>query len=86
MTDPRERLLAELIYDKLIGIQKSKEIYEKLSKLERNILKMSEKQLEKYSKTIASKVHRWYMQEKDSGNTPSPRAVKQKVREELEEL
>ena len=86
MSGPRERLLAELIYDKLIGIQKSKEIYVKLSKGERRILTMSDKKLKENSKRIASKVDTWYTKQKDSGSNPSVRAVKQKVREELEKL
>lgn len=86
MNDPRERVLAETIKNKLIGIQKSKQIYEQLSTWERKILKMNEKEPEKVSNAVAPKVHKWCMRKKDSGDTLSADMINQKVREELEKL
>lgn len=86
MNDPRERLLAETIKNKLVGIQKSKEIYEQFPKGGSKILRMSEKEMDKVSKTIASKVHRWCMRKKNAGNPLVAEEINRKVKEELEKL
>ena len=86
MSTPRERLLAEALKDKLISIQKSKQIYKQLSKLERKILKMDEKEKERTSKIVASKVDRFFIHQTNSGHPPSPEVINKKISEELQKI
>jgi hypothetical protein len=69
MSSLRERILVEGIKNKLIAIQKSKEVYEKLSKWERKVLFMEGKQIEEVADSIARKVEEYAaMVETKTGN------------------
>jgi hypothetical protein len=73
MSSLRERILVEGIKNKLIAIQKSKEVYEKLSKWERKVLFMEGKQIEEVADSIARKVEEYAaMVETKTGNQPTP--------------
>ncbi len=87
MSSLRERQLAEGIKNKLIAIQKSKEVYEKLSKWERKVLLMGGKQIEKVADSISTKVEKYAaMVEMKTGNQPTPQQIMAKIKEELERI
>jgi hypothetical protein len=86
MINPRELGLAELIKNKLIGIQKSQQINEKLSKLDKKILSMSSKEVERVSNAVASKVHKYCMQMKSSGKPLTADMINARVKKELEKI
>lgn len=87
MSSLRERQLAEGIKNKLIAIQKSEQIYEKLSKWERKALLLDEKQIEKVANSIAAKVEKYAARiETKAGNQPAPQQVMAKIKEELEKI
>ena len=86
MTDPRELGLAETIKNKLIGIQRSQQIYVQLSMLDRKILTMSKKEVERVSKLVASRVHKFCMSRKSSGKPPTAEMINERVKKELEKL
>ena len=87
MNDPRERLLAETIKNKMIGILKSEEIYPGVATLRDNILNMNDGEMEKASKKVASKVHTWITREtKNSGKKPTGIMINRRVKMELESL
>jgi len=86
MINPRELLLAETIKNKLIGIQKSQQIYEKLSKLDKKILNMSKREVERVSKIVASRVHKFCMKRKNSGKSLSAEMINERVKKELENI
>lgn len=84
--NPRELGLAELIKDKLIGIQKSEQIHGVISKLDEKFLKMSYNEIERISKSVASKVHKFCMRKKKSGGNLTAEMINAKVKEELEAI
>jgi hypothetical protein len=87
MSSLRERILVEGIKNKLIAIQKSKEVYEKLSKWERKVLFMEGKQIEEVADSIARKVEEYAaMVETKTGNQPTPQQIMTKIKEELERI
>lgn len=86
MINPRELGLAEVIKNKLIGIQKSQQINEKLSKLDKKILNMSRKEVERVSKAVASKVHKYCMRIKSSGKPLTADMINARVKKELEKI
>jgi hypothetical protein len=86
MINPRELGLAETIKNKLIGIQKSQQINKQLSKLDKKILKMNGKEVERVSKIVASKVHKFCMRTKSSGKPLTAEMINQRVRKELEKI
>lgn len=87
MSSLRERYLAEGIKNQLIAIQKSEQIYEKLSKWQRKALVMDEKQIEKVANSIASKVEKYASRiEAKTGNQPDPKQVMAKIKEELDKI
>jgi len=86
MINPRELLLAETIRNKLIGIQKSQQVYEKLSKLDKKILQMNETEVERVSKIVASRVHRFCMRRKSSGKPLFAEMINERVKKELEDF
>lgn len=84
MSTLREQQLAEGLKDYLIGVQKSRQIYEQLSKLERKALQMNEKEIEKAARIIASKVEKFCIKiEKNTGSKPSPDEIKKRIAVEL---
>ena len=83
MINPRELGLVELIDNKLIGIQKSEQINKQLSKLDKKILKMSRREVKRISKIVASKVHKFCMRTKNSGNPLTAEMINQRVKKEL---
>lgn len=87
MSSLRERQLAEGIKNKLIAIQKSEQIYKKLSKWQRKALVMDEKQIEKVANSIASKVEKYASRiEVKTGNQPDSQQVMAKIKEELDKI
>jgi len=87
MSSLRERQLAEGIKNKLIAIQKSKQIYEKLSKWERRSLLMDDREIERVANSIAAKVEKYAARmEKNAGNQPTPQQVMAKIKEELDKI
>ncbi len=83
MINPRELGLAETIKNKLIGIQKSQQINEQLSKLDEKILKMNGKEVDRVSRIVASKVHKFCMRIKSSKKTLTGEMINQQVSKEL---
>ncbi|PIW88842.1 MAG: hypothetical protein COZ93_08200 [Nitrospirae bacterium CG_4_8_14_3_um_filter_44_28] len=87
MSSLRGRQLAEGIKNKLIAIQKSKQIYEKLSKWERRSLLMDDREIERVANSIAAKVEKYAARmEKNAGNQPTPQQVMAKIKEELDKI
>ncbi|MCJ7507714.1 MAG: hypothetical protein MUO85_03150 [candidate division Zixibacteria bacterium] len=71
----------------MIAIQKSEQIYEKLSKWQRKALLMDGKQIEKVADSIATKVEKYAaMVEMKTGNQPTPQQIMAKIKEELERI
>jgi len=87
MSSPRERQLAEGIKNKLIAIQKSRQIYEKLSRWERKALLMDQSEKVNVANSIAAKTEKYAesIQEKTS-DQPTPGQVIEKIRDELERI
>lgn len=79
MSSLREQQLFEGLKSLFYGVQKSEQIYKKLSKWEKKALKMDDKEIERAAKLIASKVEVWVV----SKGAPSPDEVKKKIAEEL---
>jgi DNA-directed RNA polymerase len=86
MISPRERQLAEGIKNRLIGIQKSEQIYKHLSKLERKALKRDENNIDRKAKQVASKVEKWVVKREKLGNPPTPQDVMKNIQEELDKI
>lgn len=87
MSSLRERYLAEGIKDRLIAIQKSEQIYKKLSRWQKKDLLLDEKAIEKVSNLIAAKVEKFALIiEKKTGNQPDPLQIMEKIKEELDEI
>lgn len=87
MRSPRERQLAEGIKNKFIAIQKSEQIYEKLSKWERKALVMGDKEIVKVANSIAAKVEKYVKRiEKKTSNQPTVPEIMKKIKEELEKI
>lgn len=86
MSGLREQQLAEHLKDLLIGVQKSQQINEKLSKWEKKALQLNEKEIEKAAKRIAGNVERYVVENEKSGNPFDPSDVKKKLAEELEKF
>ena len=84
MINPRELGLREAIKNKLISIQKSVQVYAKLSRMDKEIQKMSDKEVENMSKSVAAKVHKFCMKKKESGESLNPQMINEKVKQELE--
>ena len=87
MSSPRERQLAEGIRNKLIAIQKSQEIFEKLSKWERKALLMDGKEKVKVANSVAAKTEKYAVRiEKETNNQPTFPQIMEKIKQELEEI
>ena len=86
MNSPRERLLAETLKNKLIAIQKSEQVYKELSKWERNAKDLDEKEIDKVSKIIASKVDSYFVKREKSKKPFTTNDVMAKIQEELEKI
>ena len=86
MNSPRERQLAEGLKNYLIGIQKSKQIYEHLAKLKKITLEMSEKKIDSIAKNTAARVEKFVVKRDNSGKSASTNEVKAKIKEELEKI
>jgi hypothetical protein len=87
MSSLRERLLAKGIKNKLIAIQKSKQIYEKISKWGKKDLHSEEKTIEKISNSIAARVEKYALKiEIKTGNQPDPEQIMEKIKEELDKI
>ena len=87
MSSPQERVLAEGLKDRLIGIQKAEQIYEELSRWKKKVLSMSNKEVDKASKKVASAVTKFVDSvERKTGNTPELRKIHDKIQEELEKV
>ena len=87
MSSPRERQLAEGIRNKLIAIQKSQQIYVKLSKWERKALLMDGKEKVKVANSIAAKTEKYAERmEKETSNQPTIPQIMKKIKEELENI
>lgn len=80
MSDPRERALAEAIKNKMIGILKAEEIPGN------PILNMSNSEMERVSRKVASKVHTWIRKRQGSGEKLTGTIINRKVKMELESL
>jgi len=83
MSSLRERQLAEGLKNRLIGIQKSKQIYEELSRLERKALKMDEQEIVRVAESVASKVENRVVGKESAGSPPTPQEVMKMIQEEL---
>ena len=87
MSSPRERLLAETIKNLLMGIQNSEEIYEEFSKLEKKVARMSRREIDRYSKSVALNVEKYVMDfEKRNKRPPSSREIKKRIARELDNV
>jgi len=87
MSSPRERQLAEGIKHKLIGIQKSSEIYEDLSKWQKKVINMSKIEIEEKANLIASNIEKFTVKyEKQKSYQPDAKSVMKKIKQELEKI
>jgi len=87
MKSPRERQLAEGINNKLIAIQKAEQIYDKLSKWEKKVVLMSEKEVIKVAVTTAARIEQYACSvEKKTGAPPTFEQVMGAIRTELESV
>lgn len=87
MSSPRERMLAEGIKNKLIAIQESKQIFEKLAKWKREVLLMDRKEKAETANSKATKVEEYVRRIKEeTGNQPTAQQIMKKIKEELERI
>lgn len=86
MRSLRERQLAEHLKEVLVGVQKSQQIYDKLSKWQKKALHLSEKEIVNAANLIASNVEKYYVQREKAGDPLTPDEVKNKLAEELEKF
>ena len=81
--NPRQRLLAEGLKNRLLGIQKSEQIYKQLSKSERKVLRMNELEIETTANKIAAKIEKYFGDRERGGKATSSQELVQKFKEEL---
>ena len=86
MSNPRERVLAEAIKNKMIGILKAEEIFPGMAKLREKILDMSNREMDRVSRKVASKVHTWIRKFRSSGKQLTGEMINRRVKKELESL
>ncbi|GEM_PF-4692492 len=87
MSSLRERHLAEGIKNKMLGIQKSEQIYVNLSKWKKKLQIKDEEEIEKIAISIAAKVEQYAIRIKaKTGNEPSPELILAKIKKELEHI
>ena len=67
----------------LLGIQKSKQIYESLSKWEKKALKIDEKKIDKVAEKVAKNVEKYWIKQENKGKSPTTDDIKRKIREEF---
>ena len=83
MNSLREQQLIEGLKGYFYAVQKSEQIYKKLSKWERKTFKMDDQEIGKAAKFIASKVEAWVVTKECENKKPSLDEVKKKIAEEL---
>jgi len=83
MSTPRERVLMDGVKNYLLGIQKSKQIYESLSKWEKKALKIDEKKIDKVAEKVAKNVEKYWIKQENKGKSPTTDDIKRKIREEF---
>jgi len=86
MSDPREQALAEAIKNKMIGILKAEDIFPGVVKLREKILNMSNREMERVSRKVASKVYTWIRKIQSSGKKLTGEMINRRVKMELERL
>lgn len=86
MSDPRQEGLAEAIKNKMIGILKAEEIFPGMATLRVKIINMSNREMERVSRKVASKVHTWIRERKNSGENPTGAMINRRVKMELERI
>ena len=86
MSDPREQALAEAIKNKMIGILNAEDIFPGVAKLREKILNMSNREMERVSRKVASKVCIWIRKIQSSGKKPTGEIINRRVKMELERL
>jgi len=86
MSDPREQALAEAIKNKMIGILKAEEIFPGMAILRKKILNMSNREMERVSRKVASKVYNWINKIQSSGKKLTGEMINRRVKMELERL
>ena len=83
MKSLREKQMAELIKDALIGVQKATPVYEQLSSWEKKALLMNEKEIDEAANEVAAKVEKYVVSGEKTGNKPPPPEVQNRLFEEL---
>jgi len=83
MKSPRVQALAEGIKNRLIGIQKSQQIYKDLSRVDKKNLRITEQQIEAIANGIATTIDNWFIFRNHQGNPPAPHEITKRIEDEL---
>ena len=86
MSDPREQALAEAIKNKMIGILRAEDIFPGVAKLRDKILNMSNREMERVSRNVASKVCNWIRKIQSSRKKLTGEMINRRVKMEIERL
>ncbi len=86
MTSARERLLADGLMKRFIGIQKSNKVNKKIAKWEEHVLDMNEREVKDVAKQIAKKCEIFFQNKERSAEDPSVELMEKKIKEELRKI
>jgi len=86
MTALQEKVLYEGLKDTFIAVHKSHEMNKELGTWERNIMKVKEESIDSVCKQIARKVSEFIKIEEQEGRNTSQNQIKNKIKEELNNL
>ena len=78
------RLLGELIKNKMTAILRAQEIFTGVGKSREKILNPSNREIERVSIIVASKVYNWIMKMRSSGKEVNGEMINNEVKKELE--
>lgn len=82
MSNPRKEALVEAIKNKIIGILKAEEIFSGKG----TILNMSNREIERVSREVASKVYTWIRKIQGSGKKLTGAMINRRVQMELKRI
>ena len=86
MTALQEKVLYEGLKDTFVAVHKSHEMNKELGTWERNIMKVSEDNIDSTCRQIARDVSAFIEREKQRGKNPSQTQIKNKIKEALNNL
>jgi hypothetical protein len=84
MTSPRERMLADVIQNMIIGVQKSEQVNKEMANLKEKVKRLNEREIIKSATTIAKNVTAYStIFEAKYRKKPSPSTITKMIKLEL---